>query len=57
MTLSTRAIDWNRHQRDRCGGRGNDRQHQWFPCYFRVSFLPLHAVTWSFYAFVIFVTN
>ena len=38
MTLSTCAIDWNRHQRARGGGRDNDRRHPWFPCDFRVSF-------------------
>ena len=38
MTLSMRAIDWNRRQRARCGARGNDRRHQWFPGDFRVSF-------------------
>jgi hypothetical protein len=38
MTLSTRAIDWNRRQRARGGGRGNDRGHPWFPCDFREFF-------------------
>jgi hypothetical protein len=33
MTLSARAIDWNRRQRARGGGRGND-----LLCDFRVNF-------------------
>ena len=38
MTVSTRAIDWNRRQRARGGGKGNDRRHPWFPCDFHESF-------------------
>ena len=38
MTLSTCAIDWNRRQRARGGGRGNDPRHPLFPCDVHVSF-------------------
>jgi len=38
MTLSKRAVDWNRRGKPRGGGRGHDRRCPGFSCNFLVNF-------------------
>ena len=51
MTLSTRAIDWNRRHKARGGGRGNDRRLlQYLPKFSSTS--PEALLLWRNFLFV-----